>query len=226
MNQHKIQLEIAIDSSANVSNFKKKYFTSKNNNKKFDLEMALKNHSYNELPNITQELTKNSSDKKTLEISQINIQDLNNKIEINTGTNQTKERNISDNSDKQETLENPYCLICFIETPLRAKHCKECDHCIATFDHHCGYIANCVGEKNKKYFLIFLFVHSFEIATCIILSVFNFKNSYEIDKWFKLNILIFLCTLIASLLFTFVFSLLVFQIQIAIKNQTTCKIII
>ena len=53
-------------------------------------------------------------------------------------------------------IEYKYCTICHIEQPLRCKHCKTCDHCVATHDHHCPWIGNCVGERNKIYFFWFI----------------------------------------------------------------------
>lgn len=53
-------------------------------------------------------------------------------------------------------IEYKYCTICHIEQPLRAKHCKSCDHCVATYDHYCPWIGNCVGERNKIFFYWFL----------------------------------------------------------------------
>ena len=53
-------------------------------------------------------------------------------------------------------IEYKYCTICHIEQPLRTKHCKDCDHCVATLDHHCPWIGSCVGERNRLWFFIFL----------------------------------------------------------------------
>ncbi|RLN18093.1 hypothetical protein C2845_PM02G25310 [Panicum miliaceum] len=51
------------------------------------------------------------------------------------------------------------CSTCKIPRPARAKHCRICDKCVARFDHHCGWMNNCIGEKNTRYFLAFLIWH-------------------------------------------------------------------
>ncbi|KAK9480958.1 hypothetical protein V1514DRAFT_323874 [Lipomyces japonicus] len=49
-----------------------------------------------------------------------------------------------------------FCIHCFTRRPLRSKHCKFCDRCVAKLDHHCPWINNCVAVRNHKPFLSYV----------------------------------------------------------------------
>lgn len=57
----------------------------------------------------------------------------------------------NDNNDDDEPdmlmVEHKFCTQCNIEQPLRTKHCRSCKKCVSTYDHHCPWVGNCIGEK-------------------------------------------------------------------------------
>ena len=49
-----------------------------------------------------------------------------------------------------------YCHSCRAPKPLRSKHCRTCDRCVAEFDHHCPWLGACIGLHNRGCFYVFV----------------------------------------------------------------------
>jgi hypothetical protein len=120
-----------------------------------DIQIEVANH--NKVVIDDQQIDKNI--KKDYSIEFKNNEEGNNQIIMNE-VNKKTEGDLS-------TL-TTYCSNCFIDIPLRAKHCKICNKCIATLDHHCSWVGNCIGEKNKRLFIIFLTIHSITLGSGIV----------------------------------------------------------
>jgi hypothetical protein len=53
------------------------------------------------------------------------------------------------------------CKHCKLPKPARTHHCSVCQKCVFKMDHHCPWIAGCVGHHNHRHFVLFLLYMSF-----------------------------------------------------------------
>jgi len=95
-----------------------------------------------------------------------------------------------------------YCSACDIYRPPRTIHCGTCGCCIERLDHHCPWIGTCVGKRNYKYFISFLWsvflLVLFAIVFCsvhITLDLAPGDSSFTINQILSIVIL----TLVSSL---------------------------
>lgn len=69
-----------------------------------------------------------------------------------------------------------YCSECNIFQPPRTVHCFTCKACILVYDHHCSFVANCVGKRNFKYHFLLVF--------CLFLNFWHVivQNTYDLSR--------------------------------------------
>ena len=135
-----------------------------------------------------------------------------------------------DDDDVMLFVEMKYCTVCHLEQPLRTKHCKACDSCVATHDHHCPWIGNCVGERNKARFFYYLLVQLVQLVSVFTLGLkYLIENVKEHERRLsKLTVLEFYigfaCVFIMSMS-AFVTALVVFHTYLASQNLTSWEYI-
>lgn len=79
--------------------------------------------------------------------------------------------------DRNIDLEN-FCFYCKVIKSTRTFHCMICGRCVEKFDHHCIYINNCLGYRNHKYFILFLWFIFIYMVTSVTTSVASFITHY------------------------------------------------
>ena len=60
-----------------------------------------------------------------------------------------------------------------------------CDRCVAQFDHHCPYIYNCVGLRNRGWFLVF----TLAVAVNCSITIFFACYCIAVEGWRLLYII-------------------------------------
>uniref|UniRef100_A0A4W6CPZ0 Palmitoyltransferase n=1 Tax=Lates calcarifer TaxID=8187 RepID=A0A4W6CPZ0_LATCA len=76
-----------------------------------------------------------------------------------------------------------YCLL----QPMRAKHCQTCKRCVRRFDHHCPWIENCVGERNHRWFIVYLLVQLLALLWALHIALSGVSPSVTWELWFRVN---------------------------------------
>eukprot|EP01060_Flectonema_neradi_P021206 TRINITY_DN2873_c0_g2_i1.p1 TRINITY_DN2873_c0_g2~~TRINITY_DN2873_c0_g2_i1.p1 ORF type:complete len:340 (+),score=46.68 TRINITY_DN2873_c0_g2_i1:46-1020(+) len=110
------------------------------------------------------------------------------------------------------------CRVCVTRQPMRTKHCNTCNRCIYTFDHHCWWINNCVGGKNKPTFMLFLLAQAalcFQSAHFCLLSITISLNYYSV-----VNVVLMVSCLLAGFSVT---KLLFFHLKMVLCNKTSLE---
>jgi palmitoyltransferase len=111
-------------------------------------------------------------------------------------------------------VELRYCRKCQNNQPLRAKHCRKCERCVSTFDHHCPWVGNCIGERNKKYFYTYIW---FQLS---LLAMMFYLGARLIVKDISV-VFGYISVILSGIFLLFVANLIIFHSYTLSKNMTT-----
>ena len=108
-----------------------------------------------------------------------------------------------------------FCKKCDRYRPPRAHHCGTCGKCILRFDHHCPFVANCVGIRNHKAFVLFLIYTGLGMVVVSIAALVKMDEDREI-LWF---IVAPLCCALGIYIIGFALT----QVWMLVDNFTTLE---
>jgi palmitoyltransferase len=107
---------------------------------------------------------------------------------------------------------------------IRTKHCKDCGRCVSTHDHHCPWLGNCIGEKNRCFFYWYVVFQALELwwAMIWVFESYNMNSlGVLIFGWFLNSMLKMIGCIVLGFFTLLVTVLLIFHTYLAVNNQTT-----
>lgn len=88
-----------------------------------------------------------------------------------------------DSSVKRPHIDGTYCDYCRMMRPAKSWHCRQCNVCILKRDHHCTFIARCVGLYNQRYFILFLGHVMLSMTYATYYNYFYVSSKFEDNGW-------------------------------------------
>ena len=128
-----------------------------------------------------------------------------------------------DNANIPQALER-VCKFCLVIKPPRAHHCRTCRRCILKMDHHCKFVNNCIGFKNYKYYMIFLFYSTIMCMFLLVTMIEGISFYLREFGWESLDCKLFIVGYIYIFsIFVAVIDLFIFHLGIICKGTTTIE---
>ncbi|KAH0557077.1 hypothetical protein GP486_005136 [Trichoglossum hirsutum] len=119
-----------------------------------------------------------------------------------------------------------YCKKCQCSKPDRAHHCSTCNRCVLKMDHHCPWLATCLGLRNYKAFVLFLVYTSIFCWVCFAVSadwlwVNVLSDSQFSDTLMPVNYV--LLAVVSGIIGLVLTGFTGWHLSLVLKNQTTIE---
>lgn len=119
-----------------------------------------------------------------------------------------------------------FCKKCQSRKPDRAHHCSTCRRCVLKMDHHCPWLATCVGLRNYKAFVLFLIYTTLFCWLCFVVTCTWVWSEVLSDGQYLENFMpvnyVMLCV-IAGIIGLALTGFTGWHIGLACKGQTTIE---
>ena len=121
-----------------------------------------------------------------------------------------------------------FCRRCDRFKPDRTHHCSNCGHCVLKMDHHCPWIANCVGFNNYKYFLLFLIYTvalTVYISATLIPLVYSWLKLKSLENFIGAEVHTLVLAVLSNVVGVAVLCLLIFHFYLTLNGYTTIELL-
>eukprot|EP00055_Hartaetosiga_balthica_P008571 m.32356 g.32356 ORF g.32356 m.32356 type:complete len:361 (+) comp6379_c0_seq1:61-1143(+) len=116
-----------------------------------------------------------------------------------------------------------FCPHCRVIKPDRCRHCRICSKCILKYDHHCPWVANCVGFHNYKFFVLFVvYATLFNLYVCSS-SARYFISFLQGNLSSSVGLSISAICVVSGLMFITIMGLSFLHLRLVSQNKTTVE---